>query len=1539
MKNNYSLLQLGFMIVVFCSTIVLTAQKKSYAIEKIYTQTDRPFYFPGETIWFKSYIVDEMNQPSTISDMVIAELISPKGNVVKTKNLALTYGYAYGGFTIQEDWVGGVYSLKLYTNYMRNFGEASFFTKEITVQKIIVPKLLLTMDFQRETYGKGSQVNVDFKAEDLKNNPLVNKTFIAKVMLRGNLFSEQSIQTDNSGKSNVSFDLPKNLNTSDVVLNIEVPYQGSIESISRTVPVLMDNIDLQFLPEGGKIIKGTTNTVAFKALNEFGKPADIEGVILDSNGNEIERFKSFHDGMGTVQFKPNTDLGYFAKITSPFQSDSLYTLPKIYTEETKISLNDHKSDQTVWDIFTTTQAKGTFQALDASNKVLFEKPVTLQKGTNIISVDISEFPRGITKFRLLDAQQNVVSERLVFLNNHKELTIDLKLNKDNFAPREKVVLEIETKDFYNKPISSNIAVAVTDNALLSFADDKQDHIDSYLLMSSELNGKIHEPSFYFDPKEENSDEAIDLVMLTHGWRDYITNPIESIRFFPDKRNLIEGQILDKNGNPITANLFLFESDGEKALQFKTDEGGSFRCKIGDANSYVLVAYREDKQSLKISENLVGNKVSKGFKSESKTKIPQQKKNEFPNTENVEIPLQKPVQETAKLVASLAEDAQSLDEVVIVGYGSNTTKNALGFAQTSIETDEINGLSGTVSQLLQGRAAGVQITNSSGMVGAGTVINVRGLGSIRGANQSLFIIDGVPFTDSFTGDQSAELQNLNPSDIESVSVLKGVAATTLYGSRGVNGAIIINTKKGNYGYNDKILARKRFNNYAVKAIYKNHGLPTISTPKTFYMPVYDAVENVSERSDFRKTLYWNPIVQTDNKGKAKLEFYNSDAITSFNITAEGISHNGLINHIESVYSIQRSLSVSTKLPNYCSLNDTIKIPITISNNTDKELTLNLDAQIPKQFLHINKKDIIDSVLVTPKGYLYKELVLVPKEIGENLTLKVGLHNQNYEDGFSKEISILSPYFPVETSISDSKNGTFTFNIHNLVPETTQAHLKVYLDVIGDVMNGIEGMIRQPYGCFEQTSSATYPNVMVLKYLQESGKNNTEIEVLAMDFIKEGYKRLIGFETSEGGFEWFGHTPPHETLTAFGILEFTEMKQVYAGVDQKMIDRTINWLLGQKDGKGGFHKSEKGYDSFASSPANVANAYIVYALSEVGLKSEIEREYRSSLEEALKSEDAYRMALMALASHNLGNESEYQILIDKLLAQIKGKGYGKFSVENTITRSYGKSKELETAAFVVLSLLKQGQNMDKVAEGIQYLTSNREYGRFGSTQATVMSLKALIEYTKKQKQKIVESGNTIRLKVNGETIERSLLKTKNGILEIDGIDTFLSKGEQVVEVLFKDSDKTFPYSMDIQWESYLPKSSSETPVKLKTSIIQQNVTIGSLARMKVGITNESDDSVSMTTAVIGIPSGASLQPYQLKELLDTRQVDYYEVFDNQLVLYWKSMKPLEEKEINLDLKAEIAGNYTASASTVYLYYGDESKHWIPGTSIRIGEASEK
>src|SRR4029079_1400024 len=128
-----------------------------------------------------------------------------------------------------------------------------------------------------------------------------------------------------------------------------------------------------------------------------------------------------------------------------------------------------------------------------------------------------------------------------------------------------------------------------------------------------------------------------------------------------------------------------------------------------------------------------------------------------------------------------------------------------------------------------------------------------------------------------------------------------------------------------------------------------------------------------------------------------------------------------------------------------------------------------------------------------------------------------------ENISLPISAADKGFPVIATFSGNSTMQYDFMIGKMIPGTLKANLKLFKSLEGQLLDGIESMLREPYGCFDQTSSCTYPNIYVLKYLKESGKSNPDIEKKALGYIERGYSRLIGYETSQNGFEWFGHTP--------------------------------------------------------------------------------------------------------------------------------------------------------------------------------------------------------------------------------------------------------------------------------------------------------------------------------------------------------------------------------------------------------------------------------
>ena len=1515
-----------YLFVVFAVFTSLTAfkgiSKTKTPVEKIYTQTDRPFYFPGETLWFKSYIVTKNNTVSKLSDLAYAELISPKGAVVSSLKLAIKDGYAYGDVEIKNNWLGGIYTLKVYTNWMRNFDEDLFFTKQITVQKVVKPNLLLDLKFEKEGYGKNSEVIANFEVKNLKNKPLENTQITYEVSISGKTISAKTTTTDKDGKARPTFTLPRDLVTRDVVLNVLVPYKGSTESISRSVPVVLDNIDFQLFPESGQIIAGTSNTIAFKAINEFSKPVDVSGDILDSKGRLVTTFASFHDGMGSVVINAKKGESYTAKLKKPFVSERVIHFPKVQAKGTRFSV-EANNEQAKITLFST--EKKTLQ-LEISNASEVLQQTSIAPDNDNFIINTKDFPTGITKFSLKNSVGNVVAERLVFLNPNKQLNIAINLEKTTYQTREKVTLKITTTDTLGQPLPSNLSIAIADNKLLSFANDKQDHILSYLLVSSELKGKIHKPHFYLNPNEKKSAKALDFLMLTHGWRNYIYKTdltTDNAEFLPEQFAIQSGTVVDKKGKPISAHLLLMDSYGDKMLVFDTNEDGTFSFKYGSHSSVHLIAYRDDKKRVFIKKTDFKN----GRFQHHQEPTLENKIIDFKGVKKNEKLLKDKISKKPAVVSvSLSEDSESLDEVVVTGY---RVSRRLSSSISSVEVINQNISSMTsLGQVLQGRVPGLQITQGNGEPGNNGTIILRGNSATSGQSEPLILLDGVPANKSV-------LTHLDASQINRIHVMKEAAAVTLYGSRGANGVIAITTSDNyryyNGHYNHKKLNNAKFNNYAVKSF--NHGTPYgIHIAKEFYMPKYEGDDLPEERTDFRQTIYWNPVVQTDENGQAELEFYNNDAITSFKIIAEGISFNGKVGRKEKTYATKKLLNVDFKSPNYMALNDHVTLPLTITNDSNEPIDASIEIVLPEHLKFAHKYD--NEVHINANSSLLKNVIVVPIKKTEKASIEVLVNAQNLSDVIRKQVTILSPYFPTEASISGLKSETFEFDINSVVDGSINANFTLYTDVVGDVMNGIESLIRQPYGCFEQTSSSTYPNIMVLQYLKEAGKSNPDIERKALSYIDQGYKRLVGFETKEGGFEWFGNTPPHETLTAYGILEFTEMKQVYNRVSQKMIDRTVDWLMSRRDGKGGFKKSTKGYDSFRSSPIDVANAYIVYAISEAGIDVDLNLEYDTTFKKVLKSKDAYKTAMMALASHNLNKPENAALLTTKLKDQIFKAGFESLPVENTITRSYGNAKHIETTAFTLLALMRD-TNPDQalISKGIEYLLSLRKYNRFGSTQATAMALKALISYTKMQKQRVIKSNSTVELVINGHALQRPLKLTSDGKITIDSLQSYFKKGQQKIAVKFNNNDTTFPYCLNVDWDSYLPDSSSESPLVLSTTLQERDFKVGDNVSMLINVTNKKDEPLGMVTSIIGIPSGTTAQPWQLKELLEQKEVAYYEVFDNYLVFYWRFFRPSETKTIRLDLKADIAGDYQAPASTTYLYYGDEYKTWIEGNTIKI------
>ncbi len=745
--------------------------------------------------------------------------------------------------------------------------------------------------------------------------------------------------------------------------------------------------------------------------------------------------------------------------------------------------------------------------------------------------------------------------------------------------------------------------------------------------------------------------------------------------------------------------------------------------------------------------------------------------------------------------------------------------------------------------------------------------------------------------------------------------------------------------------DKALAHADRRLRAFEADDEMGGLDNLDQPvvknvyyraRQFYAPKYEKQENVENRTDFRNTIYWNPNVEIGYSGKKTIEFYASDDITSFRTTVEGIGSDGMVGRVEKNFFSQLPFAMSTKIPVEVATEDFVSIPLTLKNNTDGPLGGVITITSPDGLKEMEKVPSVQTIMPGKAKTIYLDYKVLDK-IGYG-DFTISFKACGLGDAFTQTIRIVPKGFPVQTSFSAQEvEKEYEFEINKMVNGSLKATFAAYPNVVNDLMKGIEGILQEPYGCFEQTSCTAYPNAMVLDYLKTTDSKDTKTLAKATDLLDRGYKRLTSFEASEKGYEWFGANPGHEGLTAYGIMEFMDMKKAGQAVDQKMLDRTSTWLMSHKDGKGGFAREKHAYHDFGRISDDILNAYIVYALAEGGY-TDIKKEFETSYKKAVDSKDPYMLAMMTNAAYSLKENSKGDEALKTLISK-QDKDGGFNGLTHSITYSQGQSLYIETTSLAIMAMLKApAKSAAELTKAVQYLVSTRSgSGVFSSTQGTILALKALTEYAKASK-KTTEDG-TIAIYVDGKkVIEKNYKAGDNTAITADGLEQFISgEGKHTVKVKYIGVKTPLPYSLAINWSTSLPNSDKECNIDLKTKLASTTANVGETVRLTATISNKKDIEVPSTMAIIGIPAGFSIQPWQLKELQEKKVFDYYEIKGNNVAVYYRGMAAKAVKEINLDLKAEMPGEYDAPASAAYLYYTNEFKTWSGTNKITIKKAT--
>ncbi len=500
----------------------LDSLAKRQASELNYIQTNKDIYETGEDLWFKTYVLDaQFLTPSLLSQTLYLQLLNKKNKqAVWEEKYPLENGFANGHVHINDSLSEGNYLLAVYTSNSFFKSQKEFKAiKKIRIKKDMKPKASVTAQFSKLFFGKGDSIGINILALSEKQTPLYAE--ISVVLTKDNeTLEELKSVTDQNGKAKFTFNSKHT--SPELKIKVHATHTNSTENITLLVPFNLGYpIQFSLFPEGGQLVTGIKARVGFNAININGLPEKVNGILFENN-DSLLTFNSTHNGMGCFDFIPDKNKQYHIKLTQP-AIDSVFQLPVIQNKGITIQLAKRDSNYL---FFKVQQTQGMPKDKIYIRGQLRGVAYCIASGELdkelIIKIPVTHFPlQGIAEFTLFNSKFLPLAERLVYVNPESRINIAAEISKERYSTREKVILSLKITDNAGKPVIANLGVTVFDKIYQN--NQNTNNILSHYHLFTQLKGNIYNPTFYFNKNNKNRMEALDLLMLTHGWRRYVWN--------------------------------------------------------------------------------------------------------------------------------------------------------------------------------------------------------------------------------------------------------------------------------------------------------------------------------------------------------------------------------------------------------------------------------------------------------------------------------------------------------------------------------------------------------------------------------------------------------------------------------------------------------------------------------------------------------------------------------------------------------------------------------------------------------------------------------------------------------------------------------------------------------------------------------------------------------------------------------------------------------------------------------------------------------
>ncbi len=861
----------------------------TYPIEKVHLQFDKPYYAVGDTAWFKAYATTGLNVPSPISKILYVELISDRDSLVTSLKLPLESSVATGSFVFPyPNFKEGNYHVRAFTKWMLNRDADYFFSKNIYVGNALSKELITNITFDGSIDDKGQKVKTKIVYKDANGKPLADKKVSWEVNADFTRVARGKETTDANGAINLDFSSSNKIAISSGVLSTSVDV-GDRKILNKDFNLktsILEN-DIQFFAEGGNLLSGIETKIGFKAINSNGLGVDVKGLVVDQSGKEVAQFKSQHLGMGNFTFTPKLGENYTAKVTYANGVKKDVKLPAVTNDGMSLAVT--QQNDSVYIKINTTDSfleKNKNQAFyivaQNGNSLFYAAQSVLRLKTYTIILPTDNLPNGLLQVSVLRPDYKPYAERLTFIKRRDFVKIDLKPDFAAYKGRQKIKFNLESVGGLD-PGQGNYSVSVFNVAKVPYDENKEPTIYSNLLLSSYILGYIEEPNYYFNAKNPNRAADLDNLLITQGYSSFSYSDIAEgkapvLKVLPEQGIDVTGTIRRKEGMPWEKARLLFQiPDKHFSLTGTTDKEGrfEFRNLIFKDSSEVIINARNNVNSKDIRIMVDGETYPSLIRNINRPS----------NVLNMDSFM------SAYLANSKIErrSAFMLQEVVVKAEAVKKPSHSDHSALSGLSMQPDREVSGDQFQ-------GCNIlTNCLSMAGLIYIDYQLYLSKTYNQGNKTPIeiyIDGMPVDVNY-------LSSIDPNGIASIEVFNSDGLSGINQRNSTLGVVVINMKE---------IKKVKMSKDQLKELFPPNNVLTIkpkgySEERHFYVPKYSGPKTSLQFTDYRTTIYWNPIILTDKTGKGSFEFYNSDDKGPYRVVLEGVDINGNIARSVFEYKLQ------------------------------------------------------------------------------------------------------------------------------------------------------------------------------------------------------------------------------------------------------------------------------------------------------------------------------------------------------------------------------------------------------------------------------------------------------------------------------------------------------------------------------------------------------------------------------------------------------------------------------------------------------------